>query len=102
MTVREIEAIVDGSHGDPFRVLGPHQTEDGWEVRAFLPQAIDAVVLLAGVEQPMRKVRDEGFFVATLPSDPGRYRLRLKLWSGSQAEIEDPYRFGPLVSEFDL
>ena len=97
-----MEAIVTGSHGDPFSVLGPHQTGDGWEVRAFLPHAMDAAVLLDGVEHPMRKVRTEGLFVAPLPSDPGRYKLRLTLWNGAQLEVEDPYRFPPLVSEFDL
>ena len=96
------EAIVTGSHGDPFSVLGPHQTGDGWEVRAFLPHAMDAAVLLDGVEHPMRKVRTEGLFVAPLPNIPGRYKLRLTLWNGDQPEVDDPYRFSPLVSEFDL
>ena len=97
-----MEAIVNGSHGDAFGVLGPHRTDDGWEVRAFLPQAMDAGVLVDGAEHPMHKVRTEGFFIATLGNDPGRYKLRLTLWNGSQAEAEDPYRFAPLVSEFDL
>jgi 1,4-alpha-glucan branching enzyme len=102
MTAQDMEAIVNGSHGDAFGVLGPHRTEDGWEVRAFLPQAMDAAVLVDGAEHPMRKVRTEGFFVATLANDPGRYKLRLTLWNGNQAEVGDPYRFAPLVSEFDL
>jgi len=102
MTAQDMEAIVNGSHGDPFSVLGPHRADDGWEVRAFLPQAMDAAVLVDGAEHPMRKVRAEGFFIATLAADPGRYKLRLTLWNGSQTEVEDPYRFAPLVSEFDL
>jgi 1,4-alpha-glucan branching enzyme len=102
MTAQDMEAIVNGSHGDPFSVLGPHQTDDGWEVRAFLPQAMDAAVLVDGAEHPMRKVRAEGFFIATLAANPGRYKLRLTLWNGSQTEADDPYRFAPLVSEFDL
>ena len=97
-----MEAIVNGSHGDAFGVLGPHRTDAGWEVRAFLPQARDASVLVDGAEHSMRKVRTEGFFIATLATDPGRYKLRLTLWNGSQTEVEDPYRFAPLVSEFDL
>jgi 1,4-alpha-glucan branching enzyme len=102
MTAQDMEAIVYGSHGDAFSVLGPHRTDAGWEVRAFLPQAMDAAVLVDGSEHPMRKVRTEGFFVATLADDPGRYKLRVTLWNGTQAEVEDPYRFAPLVSEFDL
>ena len=97
-----MEAIVYGSHGDPFSVLGPHRSDGGWEVRAFLPQAMDAAVLVNGAEHSMQKVRTEGFFVASVPQDPGRYKLRLTLWNGGQTEVEDPYRFAPLVSEFDL
>src|SRR5579863_4480162 len=102
MTPPEIEAILNGTHGDPFSVLGPHQSAGAWEVRAFLPQAMDAAVMLDGVLHPMQKTRSEGFFAATIPHDPGRYKLRLTLWSGEQADIDDPYRFPRLISDFDL
>jgi 1,4-alpha-glucan branching enzyme len=102
MTAQELEAILNGTHGDPFHVLGPHQTDDGWEVSAFVPQAMDAAVRVAGVTLPMRKMRSEGFFTVTLGHDPGNYTLDLTLWNGSHLEIEDPYRFPRLVSDFDL
>ena len=102
MTPQAPEAILNGTHGDPFSVLGPHRAGNGWEVRAFLPQAMDAAVLAGGGVHPMRKTSAEGFFVASLNSDPGRYRLQLTFWSGGVAEIDDPYRFPPLISEFDL
>ena len=102
MTTQDIDAILSGHHGDAFSVLGPHRTENGWEVRAFLPQAMDAAVLKGGVSHPMKKIRPEGFFVATLDHEPGHYLLRLTLWNGSWMEIDDAYRFGPLISDFDL
>jgi 1,4-alpha-glucan branching enzyme len=102
MTPQELEAILNGTHGDPFSVLGPHQEGDGWEVRAFLPQAMDAGVVVDGTLHPMRKVRSEGFFSATLAQDPGAYQLRLILWSGVNSDIQDPYRFPRLISDFDL
>ena len=34
-----LEAIAGGYHRDPFSVLGLHEEETGWEVRALLPQA---------------------------------------------------------------
>ena len=42
MTVAEMEAIVGGYHGDPFKVLGPQRIQKSrsasrWEVSAFLP-----------------------------------------------------------------
>jgi 1,4-alpha-glucan branching enzyme len=102
MTAHELEAILNGTHGDPFSVLGPHQTDDGWEVRAFLPQAMDAGVLAGGALHAMHKMRSEGFFSAALRHDPGPYKLRLILWNGTHVDIEDPYRFPRLISDFDL
>src|SRR6202049_899933 len=102
MTPQEVQEIVAGNHGDPFRVLGPHQTENGWEVRAFLPQAMDVAISTYAGLQAMAKIRGEGFFVATLANDPGHYKLQVTLWNGAQLEMEDPYRFPPLISDFDL
>ncbi len=107
MTHEEVEAIVGGYHGDPFRVLGPHAVgsrrgKRRWEVRAFLPQAKSAAVLLDGQAVPMRKEHPLGFYLAALDGEPVRYRLGLELWSGEQREVEDPYRFPPLLTDFDL
>jgi 1,4-alpha-glucan branching enzyme len=102
MPSQDIDAIISAQHGDPFGILGPHQTADGWEVRAFLPQALDAVLVVEGARHPMRKERAEGFLVATLKSAPQRYHLEITLWNGSPAQLEDPYRFPPLLSDFDL
>src|SRR5580658_3912249 len=103
MTPEELEAIISGSHGDPFSVLGPHQEEDGWEIRAFLPQAMDAWVAAGGLLHPMRKLHSDGFFAATLAQEPGPYKLQYTLWNGgTKVEADDPYRFPPLLSEFDL
>ena len=36
---------------------------------------------------------------ATLPGTPGKYLIQAKLWDGSTIEFEDPYRFGPLITD---
>src|SRR5690349_24795547 len=107
MTGEEIEAIVNGYHGDAFRVLGPHSVRKKgaharWEVRAFLPQADTVTVLYDGSRIEMTRRHDQGFFVACLDGDPAPYTLRLRLWDGSDVDIEDPYRFGPQLSDSDL
>jgi 1,4-alpha-glucan branching enzyme len=107
MTRKEIEAIVEGYHGDPFRVLGPHPVRggagpSGWLVRAFLPQALEVEVVLDGRAVPMTKKHPAGFYVAGLDGEPQPYRLRARLWDGGTIEFEDPYRFPPLLSEFEL
>ena len=75
MNVEEIEAIVGGYHGDPFRVLGPHRVrkkggQARWEVRAFLPQAESAEVLARAEGCPMEKQHEQGFFCVSLAGEP--------------------------------
>src|SRR5271157_2351823 len=107
MTVEEIEAIAGGYHGDAFRILGPHSVRKKaglprWEVRAFLPQAESVEVVLGAERFAMEKQEAQGFFCVALNGDPQRYTLRAKLWDGREVELEDPYRFGPLISDTDL
>lgn len=102
MTHEEVEAIVGGYHGDPFRVLGPHGDGEGWQVRAFLPQAQQAFVKLGDTLHPMAKIHPQGFFEAGFAEPPGAYTLRLRLWTGATVEMGDPYRFPPTLTEFDL
>ncbi|HWB82638.1 MAG TPA: 1,4-alpha-glucan branching protein GlgB [Bryobacteraceae bacterium] len=107
MTAEEIEAVVGGYHGDAFRILGPHSvrkkgSQPRWEVRVFLPQAESAEIVAGNQRCPMAKRHSEGFFITTLIGDPERYVIRARLWDGSQVELEDPYRFGPQISDFDL
>jgi 1,4-alpha-glucan branching enzyme len=106
MTSADIEAIVGGYHGDPFLILGPHLVnkrggEQCWEVRAFLPQAESAEVVIGEKIRPMTRRHKAGFFVALLTGDQQPYRIRLRLCGGT-AELEDPYRFPPLLSDFQL
>ncbi len=107
MTVEEMEAIVGGYHGDAFRVLGPHSVrkrggQPRWEVRAFLPQADTAAVMVRGQRVAMQKKHADGFFCASLAGEPAEYRILAKLWGGEQVEIDDPYRYGPQISDTDL
>src|ERR1700730_377164 len=107
MTVAEIEAIVGGYHGDPFRILGPHRIEKprgtpSWEVRAFLPQAESAEVILADENVAMEGQHPQVCCVPRREADPRLYGLRAKLAGGKTVDCEDPSRFPPLLSEFDL
>ena len=107
MSGEEIEAIVNGYHGDAFRVLGPHSVRNKsgkprWEVRAFLPQADSATVVAGGKRCDMAKRHPQGFFVACLDGEPSNYTIRARLWDGREVDIEDPYRYGPQISDSDL
>ncbi len=98
---QSLDAIVDGTHADPFSVLGPHTTVAGsLIVRVWLPQASSVELVSKGLVTPMKMVHTEGIFEAPSPSRD--YRLRLTLYSGKVEEIDDPYRFPVLISPFDL
>lgn len=99
----ELDALVGGYHGDPFSILGPHQDKDGWIIRALLPQAASASVRLPDdATVPMELIHERGLFAARISDDPGAYRLHIEHQRGGTSEIEDPYRFAPLLSSFDL
>ncbi len=99
-----IDAIVNGYHGAPFDVLGPHAVGKGIVIRAFLPH-IDtvAVIVDGGSSAEMERVHPTGLFQATLDSaeTPGRYRLRLTHYDGATEEIDDPYALPAELSDFD-
>src|ERR1700751_2854730 len=111
-SIDEVEMIVRAEHSDPHHVLGAHPVQgDGKPaiaVRAFLPDASEAWVVrtAAGDSQamPMELVQPEGFFERVFPGESNifPYRIRLKTPRGDHREFEDPYRFPPVLSDFDL
>ena len=52
--------------------------------------------------QPMERAHPHGIFVYKGSAEPGNYRFRLTDYSGNSTEVEDPYRFPPLMSDFDI
>jgi 1,4-alpha-glucan branching enzyme len=95
-----IERIITGTHADPFSILGPHPKETRWELRAWLPQARAAWAVSSGTHAAMTRVHPAGFFTAPVASRD--YRIRVELFSGEVHVFEDPYRFPPLLTPFEL
>jgi 1,4-alpha-glucan branching enzyme len=101
----EIEAVVEGRHGDPFSFLGMHRTPAGMCVRAMLPAAQEmAVVDSAGkVAAKGIRVQRDGLYVATVTDrkEPFRYRLQVSS-GGMRHEFYDIYGFPPVLGELDI
>lgn len=100
----EIDAVVGARCGDPFAVLGPHRTPAGLVIRAFAPDAetleargADGELLVA-----LEPRHPAGFFEGLLPgrTDAPDYRLHAAN-AGGDWEIDDPYRFAPVLGEMD-
>jgi 1,4-alpha-glucan branching enzyme len=96
-------ALALGIHDNPFAALGPHDTQQGNVIRAFLPGAIKVTVLRRAdgtALGDLGKSSEDGLFEG-LVQDHSPYRLRI-VWPHAIQETEDPYSFGPLLGELDL
>src|SRR5215813_5214942 len=101
-----LDALAGARHADPFAVLGPHRDGDALVIRASQPHAsrVDVVRRPGGESAPMALVHPGGVFEAVFPGSPDDfdYRLRVAYEDGRVAEIDDPYRYGRIISEYDV
>ncbi len=100
------EAIASGTHGDPFGYLGPHRDGGRMVVRSFQPGARAVRVLAADGGQVLgvlELVHPKGVFAGAVESsDTVPYRLRVEWGDGAEQDIDDPYRFAPVLGELDM
>ena len=95
----DVDAVQSARCGDPFAVLGPHLTAEGWVIRVFAPDAIRVRALTREgaplAELPRRK---DDFFEALIPSAKERpaYRVEVETAHGTSSYI-DSYAFGPAL-----
>ncbi|HEY6834177.1 MAG TPA: 1,4-alpha-glucan branching protein GlgB [Pseudolabrys sp.] len=92
--------VIAGRHSDPFHYLGPHTENDATVVRVFLPDASGVVAIGEKEEHELARIDPAGLFEGPL-DNPNRYRLRAR-FGENIVEMEDPYRFPPVLTEFDL
>ncbi len=103
LPLAEIEAIISGSHANPFAVLGPHKSGSGIIARCFIPGAENVTVTaLDGTILGELGLRHEaGFFegpVTLTTLKPLRYRARR---GDAEWALTDPYSFGPVLGPMD-
>ena len=105
VSLAEIERLVAGEHHDPHSILGAHPGPDGIVIRALRPLATSvALVLDDGRRVPMAHLA-QGVFAVTLPEQKvPDYRIATSYApdGGDEQVTDDPYRFLPMIGEFDL
>jgi 1,4-alpha-glucan branching enzyme len=97
-----IRALLDGTHADPFSLLGIHEGPQGAFARALLPGAESAEAFsLAGKSLgKLTRTDTRGLFEAPVKGErqPVKYRCQAgthEWW------ITDPYSFGPVLGPLD-
>lgn len=110
----DVAAIIGGYHGTPHTILGPHQVahgdsatpQAGVVIRAFRPLDQQVFVHLpdSGQRLPMVRTHTAGFFELFLAdlSVQATYHLLLIDSTGQEHAIEDPYRFGFYLTDYEL
>jgi 1,4-alpha-glucan branching enzyme len=100
-----LDALAGARYADPFSVLGPHRTDRGGVViRTIRPSAARIAVIGHGPDVEMTRAHPGGIFEAVFPEDSQifDYRLRITYPDGHIAELDDPYRYGRIISDYDL
>jgi len=103
-----VDAIAGARHPDPFSFLGPHlETERGGRlvIRAMLPGAQAAAIVRAGAgDAVMARRHPAGVFEAEIAgvSAVPDYRVRVTYPGDRTVEIDDPYRYGRVIGDYDL
>jgi 1,4-alpha-glucan branching enzyme len=106
-TPEDIDALLHGDHLDPFSVLGIHEDERGiLHVCAFLPGAREVAVVESSSGNrltSLSEIHPDGMFCGRIPGRSERfvYRFRVR-WESAETELEDPYRFAPILGEMDV
>ncbi len=98
-----IQAILQGTHADPFSILGIHATPGGGSfVRAVLPGA-EQVEVFSLDGRPLGELYpsdESGVFEADLPIEPQPLRYRCSAGDDDWL-VADPYTFAPVLGPVD-
>jgi 1,4-alpha-glucan branching enzyme len=104
-----LRALVEARTGDPFALLGPHRLGDATVIRTLQPAArsVDVRLMATGDLRPMQKIDPAGLYEVRLQSNTPNegvpdYRLHVAFPGDHTVDIDDPYRYGPVLTNFDL
>ncbi|QMU58423.1 MAG: 1,4-alpha-glucan branching protein GlgB [Boseongicola sp.] len=101
ISIDDARRIVVGQHDDPFSVLGPHKFGRSRFVTAFDPGAVRLFAVVAGKRHALAAVPDvRGVFSGKVPGTKP-YLLVGEDDAGGSWEMEDAFRFGPVMGEMD-
>ncbi|WP_299746034.1 1,4-alpha-glucan branching protein GlgB [uncultured Tateyamaria sp.] len=100
LTQGDVDALLGGRHDRPFDMLGVHKTGPvAWCV-ALVPDATAVVATVGRKKVPLERIEGP-LFAAQVPNSKSAHRLTATFADGSEWAFEDPYGFGPVLTEMD-
>lgn len=107
LSKEELQAIVDGNHGNVFSVLGIHRNKGSKEVfvRAYQPNTKSVELLKSDGASLglMDKVDERGFYQISLGAiENFAYKFKIENDLGNVYELEDAYRFPSILGDIDI
>jgi 1,4-alpha-glucan branching enzyme len=102
MNWAEIDGIIYSEEDNPHAILGPHITEHGILIQAFISNAKAVTVKIKNSDNkyPMERQYEEGFYAVLLPRKTiPNYVYIVEDKEGTVREINDPYIFESQISE---
>lgn len=108
LSKEEMEAIINGDHGNAFAVLGIHRNKGSKEVfiRAYHPNTKSIEVIRKSDNSSlgyMEKLDERGFYQINLGAGENfAYKFKIENDLGNIYEAEDPYRFPPTLGDIDV
>ncbi|MCH8057666.1 MAG: 1,4-alpha-glucan branching protein GlgB [Proteobacteria bacterium] len=102
MESSDIARLAQGSHGDPFSVLGRHARNDKEIFRCFLPRSRNAWI--EDENRPMSRVEGSDLFefLAEPGAIPAHYRIIREDDSGYRHINHDPYSFWSMLKPDEM
>ena len=107
LSKEEMEAVINGDHGNVFAVLGIHRNKGSKEsfIRAYLPMSSSIEVLSrdGSSRGMMTKLDNRGFYQIDLGvTEDYDYKFRITNDKGAVYDAEDTYRFTPTLGDMDI
>ncbi len=105
LTNDEINKIINAKISDPFSLLGMHQLdEERVVVRTFYPGLKEVYIKSDQLQKPIKleKIHEDGLFEKAIDkAEIFDYQLEYTDYNGNKWDIDDPYTFLPIMSEYD-
>ncbi|MGL4172759.1 MAG: 1,4-alpha-glucan branching protein GlgB [Actinomycetota bacterium] len=107
LPLNELQALVNGTHSDPHRILGMHPNPGGGlTIRTLRPHAQEVSAIFADGSHQILTHEYSGIFVGVIPGSALiDYRLDVTYRVGAEnvtSRVDEPYRFLPTLGEVDL